>query len=80
MEVSVFLLFHCRNMEEQYQDEDSKLFGVFASEEKAKEAIELLINQPGFCDLPENFIISPYDMNKIEWAEGYSSSDDGDDS
>ena len=51
--------------------EDYKLIGVFDSKERAEEAIEILKNQPGFCDMPEGFYSQKHKINKINWTEGF---------
>jgi hypothetical protein len=52
-------------------EEDIKLIGAYSSEATAKQAIERLKLQPGFCEVPEGFTIGPYRLDEDNWAEGY---------
>lgn len=65
----VFVLQH------GHSDEDSAgsvlFIGVFSSEAKAKAVIELLIQQPGFKEYPEDFSIDVYTMDDYSWREGF---------
>ena len=54
-------------------EEDVKMIGVYASQQAAAEAVARLTIQPGFCDHPDGFDISPYEMNKDHWVEGFIS-------
>jgi hypothetical protein len=68
--MEVFLLWHVHDFGDG--EEDEKLIGVYSSQEKAKEAIVRLKDQPGFVDLPEGFGIYAYTVDKdTHWTEGY---------
>jgi hypothetical protein len=54
-------------------DEDEKLIGVYSSEQAASEAVTRLTLQPGFCEHPDGFHISAYEIDKDHWAEGFVS-------
>lgn len=48
------------------------LIGIFSSEKKAMDAINELIKREGFDKHSRDcFTIDTYDINKIEWSEGF---------
>ena len=51
--------------------DETKLIGVYSSEEKAKEVVEDLKMQKGFRDYPDDFYIDAYELNEKGWAEGF---------
>jgi hypothetical protein len=57
--------------EMNYIETDDKLCGVFSSEEEAERARGQLTTQPGFRDYPNDFQVSAYELDKIEWTEGF---------
>jgi hypothetical protein len=66
---SVFLVQH------EYQDEDEneevKLIGIYATEEKAKLAVERSKILPGFCDYPDGFSIAQIEIDVDHWTTGF---------
>jgi len=78
---SVFILQHLHILPDD--TEDVKIIGIYSSEANAKEALERLKNQPGFCDSPElknphedevttsGFYIDEYKLDSDHWVEGY---------
>jgi hypothetical protein len=72
---SVFLLWHVHEVESV---EDSKLIGVYRSEEDVKSAIERLKYKPGFDRTLGGFTYEKYQVNLDHWTEGFvqASSDD----
>jgi hypothetical protein len=72
---SVFLLWHVHEVESV---EDSKLIGVYRSEEDAKSAIERLKDKPGFERTQEGFTYEKYLMNLDHWTEGFVQTPSGD--
>jgi hypothetical protein len=54
-------------------EEDVKLIGVYASEQAAAAAVTRLTIRPGFCDHPDGFHVSPYEIDKDHWVEGFIS-------
>jgi hypothetical protein len=60
---AVFLLRHVHEAEEG--SEDSKLIGVYRTDEAARAAIERLRNQPGFRSFPKGFNTT----HSNEWIE-----------
>lgn len=70
----VFLLWHTRE-DDEYQD-NSKLLGVFSSEPLAQEKIKNHYSkQPGFKNHLKGFEISEYEVDKMQWAEGFGFDD-----
>jgi hypothetical protein len=65
----VYVVQHLHIINED--EEDIKMIGVYATEQLAQEAVERLRQQPGFCDAPEGFHISRYELNRDHWIEGY---------
>jgi len=51
--------------------EEAKLIGVFSTEDKAKEIVDIYKKLPGFRDFPDNFFINKYQLNVPEWKEGF---------
>lgn len=66
---TVYVLHHVRK-DDEYGD-DAKLIGVYRTRAKVKETIKRLTPQPGFRDLPKGFQISPYELDKDHWSEGF---------
>lgn len=51
--------------------EESKFIGVFSSEATAQRAIEILRNQPGFKEHPNDFFVDPCVVDEVDWKEGF---------
>jgi len=47
------------------------MIGVYSTEQHARDAVERLRYQPGFCDAPEGFCIDRYEIDRDHWGEGY---------
>lgn len=71
---NVYLLWHTHIDEDLQGGEDTKLIGVYSSEEKATGVVEYYKTKPGFNGQPENFEIVRYDLDKDEWTEGFFTS------
>ena len=65
---TVFLLWHSYELD---GEEESKLLGVYASEESAHARIGRARDLPGFRDPPDSFVISKYIVDRDEWREGF---------
>lgn len=65
----LYLLHHVREVDED--SDDVKLIGIYSSEEKAREVIAQLRDQPGFRDHQEGFAISEATLDHTEWSEGF---------
>jgi homoserine kinase type II len=65
----VRLLWHTR--EDDPYLENSKLIGCFSTDEAAAEAIETLAVRPGFRDHPNGFHVDLYEIDQINWKEGF---------
>lgn len=65
--MNVYILFHINKLNE----EDSKLVGVYSSNEKAQKAKKKMKTLPGFKDSPNSFIIDRYELNKEYWIDGF---------
>ena len=66
---TVYLLWH--EYEEDDDDGDEKLIGVYSTEEKAKQAAEALKDQPGFKDWPQGFNVYSCTLDETSWVEGF---------
>ena len=77
MKTPLYLLWH--TYEEESGAEESKLIGVYSSEERAKEALEKVRIQPGFRDYPDGFEIYEDELDMTDWREGFSKPWDADD-
>lgn len=65
---NVFILHHTYGDSE---NETYKLLGVFESEQKATEAIDMFRTLPGFRKFPDGFSVDAYRLNEVSWAEGF---------
>jgi hypothetical protein len=66
----VHLLWFAKEMPEG-EDDVELLIGVYSSEAEAKAAIERVKNKRGFREFQEGFQISPYQLNRDHWDEGF---------
>lgn len=73
MQADVFLLWHTHPLTDDFgTHEEVKLIGVFSSEAKAREAMELLQDKEGFRDyLPQCFMIDRARLDETGWADGF---------
>jgi homoserine kinase type II len=68
----VYVLHHVREVGDS---EDTKLIGVYRTEDAARAAIERLSPMPGFRNHPNGFHIDRYELDKDHWAEGFALDD-----
>jgi hypothetical protein len=68
----VFLLWHTRI---DAESEDSKLLGVYSSENTANAARGRASMQAGFREYPDGFEITAYEVDRDEWSEGFGIDD-----
>jgi hypothetical protein len=66
----VVVLHH---VHEAGETEEVKLIGVYSSQESAEAAMARVSTQPGFVDFPNGFQISPYELDRDHWTEGFIS-------
>lgn len=64
----VVLLWHVHQVD---GEEDSKLIGVYRTEEDACAAIERLRTKPGFAQTVQGFQHERYQLNVDHWTEGF---------
>jgi hypothetical protein len=67
----VHLLWFAKEMPEGEEDVEL-LIGVYSSQAEARAAIERVKNERGFAEFPQGFQISPYQLNRDHWAEGFA--------
>lgn len=68
----VYLLQHAYQYGKNAEHEESKILGIYDTEEKAKEAAAHYQQLPGFRDFSDEcFTIDQYELNKGEWSEGF---------
>jgi hypothetical protein len=67
--VVVYLLWH--SYETDVGADETKLIGVYSTSELAQAAQKRAATLPGFCDRPNAFEISAYELDKDDWREGY---------
>ncbi|MGH7033818.1 MAG: DUF7336 domain-containing protein [Stellaceae bacterium] len=65
----VYVLWH-DHVDEQGCDHDMML-GIYSTEEKAKEALELLRDKPGFKGYPDGFEIARGIIDRTSMLEGF---------
>lgn len=68
---TVYVLWHVYELDPQ-QEEESKLIGIYSSEEKARDALARLRIQPGFRDYPNGFVIDQAILDTDDWKEGFA--------
>ncbi len=52
--------------------ENVKFIGVFGCTERAQAAVEQLSVQAGFRDCQEGFSIDKYEVDAVQWREGFA--------
>lgn len=69
----IYILWHTYELKDSYGAHDeAKLIGVFSTEQKAKDTIDMLKDKEGFADYPaDSFEISEALIDKPEWTEGF---------
>lgn len=69
----IYMLIHTYELQDDYgTHEEFKFIGVFTSENKAREVIDILKDKPGFKDhSTECFSINQYILNQVNWDEGF---------
>lgn len=68
----VFLLWHSHGECDLCGEEDSKLLGVYASQERAEARQAEAVLLPGFRRFPDGFVIVPYRVGRDEWTTGFA--------
>jgi hypothetical protein len=66
---TVYLLYHSHDLGNG--ETDDKLIGVYSDEANAEAARIRASTFEGFRDAPDGFLISPYELNRDHWQEGY---------
>lgn len=64
----VYLLQHSY---EYGEHEETKIIGIYCSEENALNAIEKYKGLPGFKDYADCFYIDKYEIDRNYWEEGF---------
>ena len=65
---NVYILWHSYDLDDC---EETKLIGVYKTQDDAEAALERVKSQPGFCNRPNDFHISKYELGKDHWTEGF---------
>ncbi len=66
---TVFILYHSYELDGH---DETKLIGVYSTNEQAEFAITRLKDKNGFKYRPEAFEISEYELDKDHWTEGFA--------
>jgi len=66
---TVFILHHSYEIDEH---EETKLIGVYSTNEQAELAISRLKDKNGFKYKPDAFEISEYELDHDNWTEGFA--------
>lgn len=68
----IYLVKHAHRIDDAGDDVfESKIIGIFSSDFKAKEAVKFLKSKSGFVNYPDDFIIDDYEIDVIEWDQGF---------
>jgi hypothetical protein len=54
---------------------ETKIIGIFSSEQKAKDAVERLKVEKGFENYPDGFEVYPFELDDTQWNEGFTQGD-----
>jgi homoserine kinase type II len=76
MQSKVYALWH--TYETKSGVEDIKFLGAYSTEARAKEALEQVRSQPGFCDYPDGFEIAAVTLDTTDWRGGFANAWDDD--
>ena len=52
-------------------NEEVKMIGVFSTQATVNACIRELETQPGFRDRLDGFSVDEYELDKVEWKEGF---------
>lgn len=66
---TVYVLYHVRD--EDTDDEDIKIIGIYSSFELAQKAQNRMSDKPGFIDYPDGFSISEDVLDRDGWVDGF---------
>jgi hypothetical protein len=66
---TVFVLQHERIKDAD--NEDVKFIGVYSTIELGQAAVSRLLQQPGFAEHPHGFHLTPYELDRDHWVEGF---------
>jgi hypothetical protein len=69
MQHTYFLLLHVRDF--QKREASEKLIGIYSSEVEARAAIQRTIEQPGFRQTPNNYIIEQMTVGETRLRDGF---------
>lgn len=69
---TVYVVQHVHESDDG-EEEDIKLIGVYDSQSEADAAVARARLLLGFRDHPEGFEVTPYELNKDDWTEGFIS-------
>lgn len=78
LDKNIYLLYHLYEFGEDNENEESKILGIYSSEEKVYEAIERYYKLDGFNKYPKTcFMVDEYNVDvDTGWKEGFVNSDD----
>ncbi len=67
-----FLLQHSYMYGKRCEFEETKVLGIFTTQQEAEKAIDFYKKLPGFKDFDDNcFSIDMYILDNYEWQEGF---------
>ena len=69
--MNVWVLQHSRLLDAGEDVYETKLLGIYSSQEKAETAIERYRRLEGFRDYPDDFYIDRYEVDEDNWSEGF---------
>lgn len=67
--MNVFVLQHVRVLQDDA--EETKMIGVYSTEQHGRQAIAALLDQPGFREFSDGFHLDAYEVDQTHWREGF---------
>ena len=69
--MNVYLLQHSHFIDDEDDTYDTKIIGIYSSEEIAMNVIKKYKKIIGFNKYPEDFYIDKYKMDENHWTDGF---------
>lgn len=67
----VYLLQHSYLIDDESDTYETKIIGIYSTEQKAMDVVESYKNKEGFKNYPQDFYIDKYKIDENFWSEGF---------